>query len=145
MMVLIVQIMYGAFTAGLRAGFGYNTFPLMNDQWIADAVGMMTPGWLNLFERGATVQFIHRWLRIFTVILGISVWVYSFFVQLLDRQKWGINILLVIVLTQFLLGIGTLIYGVPIHLASLHQAGACVLLLVTVYVAFSLGAKGNVY
>lgn len=139
MMVLIVQIVYGAFTAGLKAGFGYNTFPLMNDQWIADAVGMMTPLWLNLFESNATVQFIHRWLGIGVTFLAIGIWIYGIKKPLLTRQRWGLHVLLSVVLVQFVLGIVTLIYAVPISLASLHQAGACLLLLATVYVIFSLG------
>ena len=143
MIVLIVQIVYGAFTAGLKAGFGYNTFPLMNDQWIADAVGMMTPLWLNLFESNATVQFIHRWLGIGVTLLAIGVWTYGINKQLLTRQRWGLHVLLGVVLIQFGLGVGTLIYTVPISLASLHQAGACLLLLATVYVIFSLETTDN--
>jgi cytochrome c oxidase assembly protein subunit 15 len=143
MAVLIVQIIYGAFTAGLKAGFGYNTFPLMNEQWIADAVGMMTPLWLNLFESSATVQFIHRWLGVVTTVLALGVWIYGINKQLPTRQRWGLHILLGVALIQLLLGIGTLIYTVPISLASLHQAGACLLLLANVYVLFSLGTPGN--
>ena len=145
MAVLIVQIVYGAFTAGLKAGFGYNTFPLMNDQWIADAVGMMTPLWLNLIESNATVQFIHRWLGIVTTILAMGVWIYGINERLLTRQRWGLHILLGLVLIQFGLGVGTLVYTVPISLASLHQAGACLLLLANVYVIFSLGTADNLF
>jgi cytochrome c oxidase assembly protein subunit 15 len=141
MVVLIVQIMYGAFTAGLKAGFGYNTFPLMNEQWIADAVGMMSPIWLNFFESNATVQFLHRWLGIVTTLLAIGIWIYGMSKQLLTSQRWGLHVLLVVVLIQFGLGVGTLIYTVPISLASLHQAGACLLLLANVYVIFSLGTN----
>jgi cytochrome c oxidase assembly protein subunit 15 len=143
MIVLVLQIIYGAFTAGLKAGFGYNTFPLMNEQWIADAVGMMSPFWLNFFESNATVQFLHRWLGIVTTLLAIGVWIYGRSRDLQTSQRWGLHFLLAVVLIQFGLGVGTLVYTVPISLASLHQAGACLLLLATVYVIFSLGSRNQ--
>lgn len=121
-----MQIVYGAFTAGLRAGYGYNTFPLMNGEWIASAVGAMSPLWINLFESDATVQFIHRILGITVLLLALLNWAISF------RIKSGLtvaNILLVTVVVQFTLGVLTLIYVVPLTLASLHQAGACLVFL----------------
>ena len=51
--LLGVQLLYGAFTAGSHAGYGYNTFPLMHDRWIAEAVMQMNPWWRNLTESTA--------------------------------------------------------------------------------------------
>lgn len=125
-----MQIVYGAFTAGLRAGYGYNTFPLMNGEWIAGAVGAMSPLWINLFESDATVQFIHRILGVAVLLLAFVNWLISF------RMKSGLtaaNMLLATVVVQFTLGILTLVYVVPLALASLHQAGACLVLLASLY------------
>ncbi|MFM7786497.1 MAG: COX15/CtaA family protein, partial [Gammaproteobacteria bacterium] len=56
----VLQILYGAFVAGLRAGWGYNSFPKMGDRWIADAVMALDPWWSNLLYDHASVQFLHR-------------------------------------------------------------------------------------
>ncbi len=137
--LISIQIIYGAFTAGLRAGFGYNTFPLMNEKWIADAVGSMNPFWLNLFESNATVQFIHRYLGILVALLIIGLWGWGMKLGLSKSQKSGLHLLAGITVIQFLLGVFTLILVVPISLASLHQAAACLLLLASIYVVHSFG------
>ncbi len=136
--LIAVQIIYGAFTAGLRAGYGYNTFPLMNDQWIADAVGILTPWWLNLLESGATVQFVHRYLGILLLVAVCFTWLYARTCNLNRSQMMGFHVLLLVTLVQFTLGVTTLLYVVPISLASLHQAGACLLWLTITYNVFTL-------
>jgi cytochrome c oxidase assembly protein subunit 15 len=139
--LLLLQILYGAFTAGLRAGYGYNTFPLMNDEWIAAAVGIMDPWWVNLFESNATVQFLHRWLGILVLLQALVVWFIARRQDLRTSQSLGLNALAVVTLIQFVLGVATLLYVVPVGLASLHQAGACLLLLVCIYALFTLGSS----
>ncbi len=60
----------GGFVAGIRAGFAYNTFPLMNGAWIPPEILMLEPAWTNFFWNMATVQFDHRvgaWLLFFLV------------------------------------------------------------------------------
>jgi|TARA_Y100000310_G_C20681779_1_gene816418 cytochrome c oxidase assembly protein subunit 15 len=143
LVLISVQIVYGAFTAGLRAGFGYNTFPLMNGQWMADAVGSMSPLWLNLFESTATVQFIHRYLGMLVVLFVLVLWVWGMRSDLGRPQKIGLHLLWGIAAIQFLLGVLTLILVVPIGLASLHQAVACLLVIATVYVVHSLWRRGE--
>lgn len=132
--VVVVQIMYGAFTAGMRAGFGYNTFPRMNNQWIADAVFAMQPWWINLVDSGATVQFIHRWLGTFLLLLAFAVWVGAR--RLGTRLKWSSAAVAGAVLIQFTLGVLTLVNVVPIDLASMHQAWACIVLLSIVHLLY---------
>jgi len=61
-LLLSVQIIWGAFVAGLNAGYIYNTFPKMNEFWIPPQLWMMEPVIINLFENMVTVQFIHRLL-----------------------------------------------------------------------------------
>jgi cytochrome c oxidase assembly protein subunit 15 len=141
--MISVQIIYGAFTAGLRAGIGYNTFPLMNGKWIPDAVGSMDPFWLNLFESGATVQFIHRYLGMLVALLVLGLWLWGVQSNLSRLQKNALHLLAGITSIQFLLGVFTLVLVVPIALASLHQAVACLLVMALVYVVHSLGRRGN--
>ncbi len=131
-----VQIVYGAFTAGLRAGLGYNTFPLMDGKLIAEAALMMSPKWLNFFENGAMIQFIHRWVG--TLLLVFVAGLVGLSIQRgLPRPIIRSTVmLLIIILMQYLLGIFTLINTVPVFLASTHQAVACLVLLCTVYLVY---------
>ena len=133
---LCLQIVYGAFTAGLHAGWGYNTFPGMNGQWIADAVGTLTPFWLNFLESTATIQFIHRWLG--TLLLALIIWLWSsmFRRQLDEKQRLSLHLLLLAVCGQYIMGVYTLVEVVPLVPAAMHQAGACLVLLAAVNVNF---------
>lgn len=129
-----VQVTYGAFVAGLRAGLGFNTFPLMDGSWLAQAATLMTPFWINVFENGAMVQFIHRWLG----ALLILVLIVGLFKVLGSSRRlvaaWiGLSICL---FAQFALGVSTLVLHVPLSLASLHQALAVIVMLVIVYLLY---------
>lgn len=111
--MLAITIVWGAFTAGLDAGKIYNTWPLMN--------GSFTPpeGFdvSSIIEQQAWVQFCHRWLAFMT---GIAIFVYAL--------RTNSKTLMAMVLIQIGLGISTLLSGVEIPLAALHQAGAIILL-----------------
>lgn len=132
--VVVLQILYGAFTAGTRAGYGYNTFPLMNGQWVADAVFFMKPWWINLFESTATIQFIHRWLAAVVLVMSAVAWL------VLRRQsaqlRWASALVFGAVLIQFGIGVVTLIEVIPVGIASLHQGWACIVLLSIVYLVY---------
>lgn len=131
--VTVLQIIYGAFVAGLNAGFVMNTFPKMGDQWINDSVTALSPIWLNFVEGIGGVQFIHRYLAYLVVGLIVYFVVRSRKYELSVRQKNSTNILLYAVLFQFLLGVFTLILSVPVWLGVLHQLGAFLLLTAIVY------------
>ena len=59
-LLVFVQILLGALVAGLKAGTGYNTWPLMDGRLVPSGLGAMQPWYLNLFENAMTVQFNHR-------------------------------------------------------------------------------------
>ena len=132
---LALQLTWGAFTACSHAGLGYNTFPLMNDQWIADAVFAMQPLWLSFFESTATIQFVHRWLGMLVLILIAIIWLRAQLgqSQLLRRTT---SLVLAATLIQFGIGVYTLVNIIPIWAASLHQAWACVVALSTVHLLY---------
>ena len=129
MMLLWFQLLYGAFTAGSHAGYAYNTFPLMHDRWVADAVMQMQPFWHNFTESTATIQFIHRWLAV--LLLVAVAWLWWRARRLGGALMWSSVLLLAAVLTQFMMGVLTLVKVVPLELASAHQgapASSCSLL-----------------
>lgn len=121
--LLALQIIYGAFVAGLRAGFGFNTFPKMLDHWVPPHF------FTNFLENHATTQWIHRWLAmIVLVVLLRAAWL-SIKNKNAVTRFWGIQ-LAIGVFAQVVLGILTLIYVVPIPLAVLHQSGAAWLVII---------------
>ncbi|MBI4931206.1 MAG: COX15/CtaA family protein [Bacteroidetes bacterium] len=121
---IILQIIYGAFVAGLKAGYGYPTWPKMGDEWFPSDITSLEPLWKNFFEGVAGVQFIHRYIAYVIVIIVRILFYRSRKLNLTQQQRKIINALVIIVLAQFILGVITLLYGVPIIIAVLHQTGA---------------------
>jgi heme a synthase len=129
MLVLItVTIISGAFVAGLKAGYVYNTFPLMAGKWIPDGVLFLEPAWRNLFENTATVQFTHRLLGITTVLAALSLWLWSLRNEVSRPLRLAFSALAALAVLQAGLGIATLLLYMPVWLAATHQAGAVILL-----------------
>jgi len=131
---VFIQIMYGAFTSGLHAGKFDPTWPKMGNNWIAPEVTSMTPLWRNFLDGVAGVQFIHRCNAYVVVLLVFLIWFKSRKLQLLPTQSNGIKFLLSMVCVQFLLGVFTLVYSVPVVLGVLHQTGAFLLFASTIFV-----------
>ncbi len=133
LITVVVQIIYGAFVAGLNAGFIHNTWPLMSGEWIHSSVYFMKPLWKNFFEGLSGVQFIHRMLALLILAFVVFMWFKGRKLSLTNKQIKALNILLAIIVIQTLLGIFTLILVVPVWLAVIHQVGAFVLLTACVY------------
>ena len=130
MAILLLQIIWGAFVAGLDAGWIHNTWPLMNDgKLIHETVWIeQNPLWRNFIEGKSGVQFVHRYLAYFVVGIILYIWYRSRNLSLTRLQQKSINALLILVFAQFLLGVLTLIYAVPVWLGVTHQVGAFCLL-----------------
>jgi len=120
--LLAIAMIWGAFTAGLDAGLIYNEFPLMGGKFMPGEMWFLEPAWINLFENHASVQFLHRWLAISTAALTLwFAW----------RMQAGA--LAAMVFVQVGLGITTLLSGVFVPVAALHQAGALATLGLLIY------------
>ena len=143
LVLIILQIGAGAFVAGLDAGMGYNTWPLMDGAIIPDGLGIMQPAWRNLFENNLTVQFIHRGIAYLIVVyLGVLLWREYRNEGFAGVHGW-LPRLGLLVLLQVALGIATLLNAVPISLAVGHQALAFMLAgVATAYIADMLRARG---
>ena len=134
--VVIIQIIYGAFVAGLNAGFVMNTWPKMGSQWINDSVTAIQPLWVNFVDGIGGVQFIHRYLAYVVVAIVVYLLLISVKYPITHLQRNALIGLIVIVFIQFLLGIFTLLFAVPIVLGVLHQVGAFLLLGMIVFSLF---------
>lgn len=127
--LIAVTIVWGAFVAGLDAGFAYNTWPLMNDHFAPPEMGTLSPWWLNLFENTAAVQFTHRWLAIVTALAILSyVWRVGQRADLPPVARTASLWLAAGIAGQVLLGIVTLLHAVPVWLGAAHQGGAMIVI-----------------
>ncbi len=136
---LALQIIYGAFTAGLRAGHVSNTWPLMNGHFVPRGVNWGQGDWAHGAGRALVndpylVHFIHRW------------WAFGAFVALMllarrvkSLERRASVLIHIAVGTQILLGIATVLSGVWLPLAALHQLTGALTLAATVYGAHVLG------
>lgn len=121
------MVVTGGFVAGIRAGKAYNTFPLMNGDFVPPEIFMIEPWYMNFFNNMATVQFDHRlgaWLLIFLV--PWFWWQIRHAAAATVRARAVASVLLVAVAIQVALGIATLLMAVPVPLGAAHQGGAMV-------------------
>lgn len=128
------QMLLGAFVAGLRAGRAYNTWPLMEGRFVPEAYFGANPGFADLFESFAAVQFNHR-IGAYLVAAG-ALW---FYVAARKTPTEGpARVVLAAVLLQIGLGIWTLLLVTPLALGLAHQAGALIVLAAVLYAAYSV-------
>jgi cytochrome c oxidase assembly protein subunit 15 len=119
--VVFLMALTGGMVAGLRAGYAYNTFPLMNGHLVPPEILMLEPWWQNFLYNMATVQFVHRaffWLL--ALLIPLAWW--------RQRACPSAHVLMGAFLLQGALGIATLLLHVPVALGAAHQGGAVLLL-----------------
>lgn len=133
--LLVVTLISGGFVAGLNAGLTYNSYPLMDGEIVPEGYSLLSPWLANLFENVAAVQFNHRLLTALTALGVLYLWVRS---RRVERRR-PYDLLLLILLAQFALGIVTLLEAVPVVLGALHQAGAILLLTQLLAALYLLG------
>ena len=134
--VLALQLLFGAYVAGLNAGYAFSSWPLMGDTPYPEGAPWLEPALRNFVDNPITVQFIHRWLAF--VVLAVAI-ILARATKRAGGQREAI-LLHVAVGTQILLGIATLMSGVQLHLAVLHQATAVLLVAAFVIAAHRLSS-----
>ncbi len=143
LVLVLAQIYLGALVAGLRAGYVYNTWPLIDGALVPDAARLFfdTPLWRNFFENTLTVQFDHRMLA-YAIFIGALL-------HALDVARTvktgparrGAFVLFAAVTLEAALGVATLILRVPLAAALLHQAMAMLVLTAATVHAAGLKAR----
>jgi cytochrome c oxidase assembly protein subunit 15 len=132
--LIFLMVLSGGMVAGTRAGFVYNTFPLMDGHWIPQGIMALQPWYLNVFENIPTVQFDHRLIAVSLALLVPAFWLYVRQMRASQRVRSAATLLLGVLVFQISLGISTLLQGVPVMLAASHQAGALLLFTAAVLV-----------
>ncbi len=142
LVILLIQIAYGGFTAGFKAGYISTTGPWMLGKLVPDGLlSQVQPAILNLVNAPLTVVFIHRWFAFVGLLIAIAI--YTF----IRRQKFppqvmqAIHVVIALVCLQIALGITVVLTQVQIAVALLHQANAIALFTSTVYLLHRLRAS----
>ncbi len=125
--VFALQVVWGAFTAGLDAGLYHNTFPLMEGRLVPSTLLWLDPALVNFVHNPIAVQWMHRVLG---TVLGLAA--IGLFAAVARRETDGMTrrlnaAFLALIAAQYLLGVLTLIYFVPVSLGVIHQATAMVI------------------
>ncbi|WNH12889.1 COX15/CtaA family protein [Thalassobellus suaedae] len=130
LVVLLLQIIYGAFVAGLDAGFIHNHWPMMSEgKFMHPTVYIeQNPLYKNFIEGKSGVQFVHRILAFIVVLFIFFIWKKSKTIEITKLQSKAIKSLLIILGVQFILGVFTILLHVPVWLGVAHQVGAFFLL-----------------
>ena len=135
--LLFLQFLFGAYVAGLEAGYAFNSWPKMGEEWFPSETPMFEPWLRNFADNPIVVQFVHRWLAFAVAFLALwlaaRAWVAGHYTHA--------SLLAGAVVIQIFLGILTLLSGVEIDIAVAHQGMAALLLGAMVYAAHRLGER----
>jgi cytochrome c oxidase assembly protein subunit 15 len=130
---LILQIILGAFLAGLDGGLIYNTWPDMNGKFIPTDINKIDLLKISSSSNPTVIQFYHR-LVAYLIIFLLIILNYVYYYKKIPMNN--INILNIAIFIQVLLGIITLMTGVEIKYASVHQLGSIFVLLSFLFIYY---------
>jgi cytochrome c oxidase assembly protein subunit 15 len=136
--LVFVMILSGGLVAGIRAGYAYNTFPLMNGHFVPPEIFMIDPWHLNFFNNMATVQFDHRLIAWVLMLVVPLMWWAVRRSGASEAARRASLCLLAALALQVSLGIATLLLRVPIALGAAHQGGAVLVLAAALWLAHEL-------
>jgi cytochrome c oxidase assembly protein subunit 15 len=139
LLIVSIQIVLGAFVAGLNAGHAFAEWPLMGGRFFPEGVAFTDPLWRNAIDNPIVVQWLHRWWA----------WVAAAALLLLARRARHdgaaatARLLAALVAVQIGLGIATLLSGVALWVAAAHQAVAALIVWAAVVAVHAAGRPGR--
>ena len=154
--LVYLQIIAGAFVAGLKAGHASDTWPLMNGAIIPLGLDAFSPWYVNFFENPLTAQFLHRTLAYIIAIFAAAFLVFIWKTERARALRLPMLVITAAVLMQIALGVATIVYGVPLVIALAHQANAILVFALSLWALhraikgseqhrFGAGSKGHRY
>ena len=144
LVLLFLQLIIGAFVSGMDAGKIYNTWPLMGSSYFPDDSLIADIFKITVFDDQSLVQFIHRNLAYLIVVL----YFYILFFALKNGNlnlRFPIFVIGISLLVQIILGILTILSGVKMLYASLHQINSILIILSTLYFLYITKYKEDIY
>lgn len=139
--VVFLMAMSGALVAGTRAGFAFNTFPLMNGSLVPPDLMRLSPWYLNFADNLATIQFVHRSIACLLIGLVPALWWWIRRSTPSPTARIESNWMLAALVLQVSLGVATLLSVVALPLAAAHQAAAVLLFAATLWTSHALTAR----
>ncbi len=137
---LFIQLMLGAWVAGFRAGYVSNTWPLMNDHFIPEGIDWSRGFWFALTHDPFLLHFMHRWWAWIVVVVLV---IFARQVRKVPGARPASIAVHSAFGTQIILGIVTVLSGIALPLAVLHQATGALLTAATVWGAHLLGRPAS--
>jgi cytochrome c oxidase assembly protein subunit 15 len=131
--LVFVQMLAGALVAGLDAGMGFNTWPLIDGALIPAGLAEAEPWYLNPFENPLAVQFDHRMLGYAVVIAALAQFAWLAWRRAAPPLMGSALTLALLAVLQATIGVWTLLLAVPITLGLAHQAGAVAVFVTSLY------------
>ncbi|MFL1460954.1 COX15/CtaA family protein [Roseococcus sp. DSY-14] len=119
-----LTMLAGGFVAGTRAGFTWNSFPLMDGSLLPPGAFALDPWWENLTKNLALVQWNHRLLATLALLSGIGAGVAAWRRLPAGFARRAALAFSATLGAQYLLGVATLVHAVPVALGTLHQTVA---------------------
>ncbi len=126
MHLAMLQVLLGALVAGIDAGRNYTDWPLMAGGFLPPEPLALQPIWRNFFEDDGLVQFMHRMAGYVLFLYGVFVWTRARRSPN-GQTRFAFNAVLAMLSLQMVLGVATVLYSAPWHIAIVHQFGAVVL------------------
>jgi cytochrome c oxidase assembly protein subunit 15 len=137
--VLFIQLMLGAWVAGFRAGYVSNSWPDMGGHFVPEGIDWSRGPGFALTHDPYLLHFMHRWWAWVVVVVLV---VFARKVKKVDGARAASIAIHSAFGTQIVLGILTVLSGIAIWLAVLHQATGTLLVAATVWGAHELGRRG---
>ncbi len=141
LVILALQLVWGAFVAGLNAGYAFSSWPLMGDEIFPAATPIVGGIWTTIVDNPIVVQFIHRWWAF--VAAGAMIWLGIQAIRAGDRRA-GIALHALIVV-QILLGIATLLSGMEFAIALSHQGVGALVVIAAAWCAHAASASSVIF
>lgn len=136
--LIALQIILGAFVAGLDAGRTYTSWPLIDGKLIPDAYGALEPAWRNPFDNPVAAQVNHRMVGYLVAIAALAA-PFLFGRETVGEVRTAAWIVAGVAAVQAMLGVTALVHAAPLELSAVHQLGAAVLFLAAVTLARGAG------
>ncbi|HEV2597312.1 COX15/CtaA family protein [Sphingopyxis sp.] len=133
--ILFVQLLLGAWVAGLNAGYVASTWPLMNDHFVPEGIDWAGGAWLALTNDPFLIHFLHRWWSWIAALALLTL------ARTLSRRgaRTEAGLLVAVVAAQMLLGIWTVVSGVSMWVAVWHQVTGAILVAIAAAALHRLG------
>ena len=135
LLLILTQIVIGAFVSGMDAGKIYNSWPLMGNTYFPNDNYVENLFKLSAFSDPSLVQFIHRNLA-YLIGLFYGMILFKVYKNKITKLYRSVNILGFFILLQIILGIYTIILGAQIYIAAVHQVSSIFLVTSSIYFFF---------